>query len=152
MKKNNWKKKKKMFKSIFLLLVAAAVLSECSHEFQVYRMQQFEMPVGHHMGSKVNAISMEAKTMSSKLPAVSRRCVLIKLEELSLETYRSLVANYAGSIIAIIPQKFNESSKQVRHVCFWISIFCLDIGIFSLFFKKFCRASKLWRQVCSTRK
>lgn len=80
-----------------------------SQEFQVYRMQQYDLPAagggGGHLGSRANAFSMEARTITSKPSFISRRCVLVKLDDFTLERYRTLVANYVGAIVVILPRR-----------------------------------------------
>jgi hypothetical protein len=93
-------------------------------EFQVYRMQQYDMPYGNHFGSRANLLNMEARTISSKfsfdsslgssgLSQVSRRCVLIKLNDFNIEIYRQLTSNYVGAIIIILPLKYDDSQKSL---------------------------------------
>lgn len=93
-----------------LLLVSSNV--EAAQEFQVYRMQQYDMPFGNPFGSRFNQISMEAHTISDKPASISRRCVVVKLNDLSLERYRFLVSQYAGAILVLLPQKYTEEDKQ----------------------------------------
>lgn len=90
------------------------MLAHASQEFQVYRMQQFDMPSGNHFGSQANLLNMEARTINSKASFISRRCVLVKLDDFTLERYRILVSQYAGSILVILPNKgFNSNQMQI---------------------------------------
>jgi hypothetical protein len=84
-----------------------------SQEFQVFRMQQFDMPFGNRLGSQSNQIKMEARTIDAKPAALSRRCVLVKLKDFTLERYRYLVSQYVGAIIALLPTKFDQDDKLV---------------------------------------
>jgi hypothetical protein len=95
-----------------------------SQEFQVYRMQQYDMPYGNHYGSRANLLNMEARTISHKsnlassssssgLSQVSRRCVLIKLNDFNIELYRQLTSQYVGAIIIILPLKYDDSQKSL---------------------------------------
>lgn len=104
-----------------LLLVLASnspVGVHAAQEFQVYRMQQYDLPSagggGGHLGSRANSFSMEARTITSKPSFISRRCVLVRLDEFTLERYRTLVANYAGAIVVVIPRgEFTSSQRQL---------------------------------------
>lgn len=93
-----------------LLLVTSNV--EAAEEFQVYRMQQYDMPFGNPFGSRQNQISMEARTISAKPAAISRRCVIVKLNDLTLERYRYLVSQYAGAIIVLLPTNYTDNDRQ----------------------------------------
>lgn len=96
---------------LFLLLIVTLKLSYAAQEFQVYRMLQYDMPSGNHLGSRANQLSMEARTINAKPAAISRRCVLIKLADLNLERYRMLVSQYAGAIIILLPPQFDSETK-----------------------------------------
>lgn len=103
-----------------LVLVLASngpVGVHATQEFQVYRMQQYDLPTagggGGHMGSRANSFSMEARTITSKPSFISRRCVLVKLDEFTLERYRNLVSNYAGAIVVILPRQLSGAQRQL---------------------------------------
>jgi hypothetical protein len=91
---------------LFLYIVNGALGGQ---EFQVYRMQQYDMPSGTHLGSQQNQLNMEAHAANSK--TVSRRCVLVKLEQFNLERYRILAQQYVGSVIVILPNRYNENHR-----------------------------------------
>jgi hypothetical protein len=86
---------------------------EATQEFQVYRMQQFDMPYGNHLGSRANLLSMEARTLNSKQSSISRRCVLAKLKDFTIERYRILTGQYVGAIIVILPNKYDSQDRAV---------------------------------------
>jgi hypothetical protein len=94
-----------------LVFLGFILVINASQEFQVYRMQQLDMPAGNRLGSQANLLNMEARTINSKASFISRRCVLVKLNDFNLERYRILVSQYAGSILVIIPQKFSEAHR-----------------------------------------
>ena len=101
-------------KTTICLLVMCLTMASGSQEFQVYRMQQFDMPFGNHLGSQSNQIKMEARTIDAKPAALSRRCVLVKLKDFTLERYRYLVSQYVGAIIALLPTQFDQDDKLVK--------------------------------------
>jgi hypothetical protein len=94
-----------------LVILGLALVINASQEFQVYRMQQLDMPAGNRLGSQTNLLNMEARTINSKASFISRRCVLVKLNDFNLERYRILVSQYAGSILVILPPKYNEANR-----------------------------------------
>jgi hypothetical protein len=99
--------------SVVCFLVLLIVNSSTStQEFQVFRMQQYDMPSGTHFGSQANQISMEARNINAKANSVSRKCVLAKLGDFNLERYRILVGQYVGAIIVLLPEKYNEINKK----------------------------------------
>ena len=94
-----------------LFIMLTCEFTNAAQEFQVYRMQQLDMPAGNRLGSQANLLNMEARTINSKASFISRRCVLTKLNEFTLERYRILASQYAGSILVIFPGKFDESQR-----------------------------------------
>lgn len=111
-----------LLRSIVLMVPLVLVLAsdpgvQASQEFPVFRMQQYDLPTagggGGHLGSRANMLSMEARTITSKPSFISRRCVLVKLDDFTLDRYRSLVGNYVGAIIVILPTKFTSAQRHV---------------------------------------
>jgi hypothetical protein len=103
---------------LFLLAISMALtlqmrLASGSDEFQVFRMLQYDMPFGNALGSRLNQLSMEARTVSAKSSTVARKCVLAKLRELSLEKYRLLVGEYAGALIVLLPAHYDRDTRAV---------------------------------------
>lgn len=109
------------FIPLLLIITNQPIVANGSQEFQVYRMQQYDMPHGNHYGSRINLLNMEARTIShmssnsgsSGLSQVSRRCVLIKLNDFNIELYRQLTSQYVGAIIIILPLKYNDLQKSL---------------------------------------
>ena len=102
------------FSTFYILAVILIVSSRVngSEEFSVYRMQQYDMPFGNPLGSRLNQISMEARTITDKATAISRKCVIVKLKDLSLERYRLLVTQYVGAIIVLLPTIYNDDDRS----------------------------------------
>ena len=101
------------FVPIILILTNNAAVVNGAQEFQVFRMAQYDMPFGNHLGSRSNLLSMEARTIHAKPSHISRRCVLVKLSDFNLERYRILVTQYAGAVIVLLPVKYDDTQKQV---------------------------------------
>jgi len=98
--------------SLLLSLLALAGLASAAQEFRVFRMLQYDMPFGNPLGSRLSQFSMEARTASASAASVSRRCVLVKLRDLSLERYRALVGQYAGALLVLLPYEYDEESRN----------------------------------------
>lgn len=96
---------------ILMLTNDPRLMANAAQEFQVYRMQQYDMPFGTHLGSRSNQLSMEARTINSKPSFISRRCVLVKLNDFTLERYRILTSQYAGAIIVILPGNYTDDQR-----------------------------------------
>lgn len=76
-------------------------------------MLQYDMPYGNHLGSRLNQFSMEARTINAKPSSISRRCVLVKLKDLSLDRYRLLVGQYAAALIVLLPSKYDQDTRSI---------------------------------------
>lgn len=83
--------------------------SNASKEFQIYRMYQYDS-LGSKFGSRSTYISSEAKTINSQ--SLSRKCVLVKLNDFTIEKYRYLVSQSASSIIVILPMSYNDTISR----------------------------------------
>ncbi|CAF0765035.1 unnamed protein product [Brachionus calyciflorus] len=96
---------------ILMLTNDPRLMVNAAQEFQVYRMQQYDMPFGNQLGSRSNQLSMEARTINSKPNFISRRCVLVNLDDFTLERYQTLTSQYAGAILVILPQNYTLEQK-----------------------------------------
>ncbi len=101
--------------SLLFSILALTSLTYSSQEFRVLRMLQYDMPFGNNLGSRLNQFSMEARTLSASSSSISRRCILVKLSDLTLERYRTLVSQYAGALLVLLPAQFDaDSSANVK--------------------------------------
>ena len=101
------------FLPLILIITSNAHVVRGANEFQVFRMAQYDMPFGNHLGSRSNLLSMEARTIHAKASHISRRAVLVKLNDFNLDRYRILVTQYAGAIIVLLPFKFDDAQKSI---------------------------------------
>ena len=101
------------FLPIILIITSNAQVVRGANEFQVFRMTQYDMPFGNHLGSRSNLLSMEARTIHAKASHISRRAVLVKLNDFNLERYRMLVTQYAGAIIVLLPVKYDDTQRSI---------------------------------------
>ncbi len=102
-----------VFSILFVGLVVASSCVNCADEFSLYRMQQFDLQ-GTQYGSRATLINAEAKTISSDL--LARKCILIKLKDLTLDRFSNLVAQHVSGIIVILPQKYDDVDKEVSYL------------------------------------
>jgi hypothetical protein len=103
----------KKFSVVHALLVGLFVFAstvKCADEFLLYRMQQFDVQ-GAQFGSRATLINAEAKTISSEL--LARKCILIKLKDLTSDRFSNLIAQHVSGIIIILPQKYDDIDKEV---------------------------------------
>lgn len=85
-----------------------------AHEFSVFRMQQFDLH-GTQYGCRNAIVNLEARPLNAK--TVTRRCILAKLKDLSMEKYRELVSNGAGALVILLPAKDGQFEKEnVEHL------------------------------------
>ena len=116
------------------MLVSRGV--DATTQFAIYRMQQYEMPQGSHFGSRQNVFSMPALAYHPSMVNVSRstsnsaassssspqqpsfissRCVLVRIEDFSMDIYRSFVAQYVGAILLVVPEHFTGAHQRLFH-------------------------------------
>ena len=100
---------------LILILSTHGQVAHGAQEFQVFRMAQYDMPFGNHLGSRSNLLSMEARTIHAKAAHISRRAVLVKLADFSVERYRILVGQYAGAILVLLPPagSYDDAHKSI---------------------------------------
>ena len=105
-----------MSKLVIFLIIAFGISCQLfttsmgSQEFQVFRMHQFDMQ-GAKFGSQATGINNEARTLRSKF--LSRKSVIVKINELTIETYRYLITQNVNSIIIGLSKTYNQTEKEV---------------------------------------
>nr|XP_032831748.1 nicalin [Petromyzon marinus] len=83
-----------------LLLLSRAAPAQAAHEFPAMRAAQFDIH-GQQHGSRNAIVNAEAR--SGDADGLSRRCVLLRLSELSLHTLRHALAQAAAAIVILLP-------------------------------------------------
>ncbi|XP_031572437.1 nicalin-1-like [Actinia tenebrosa] len=80
-----------------------------AHEFPVFRMQQFDL---HQTstGSRSALVNMEARPMSSEV--LTRRCVVIKLSELTIDHFKEVIDKGAGALLILLPRHLSNLTQQ----------------------------------------
>jgi hypothetical protein len=79
-------------------------------EFQAYRMQQFDLHGNPH-GCRSAYINMEARPAKSRM--LGRRCVVIRLAELTMEKFRELSVSGAGAVVVLLPTDLSDVSQEM---------------------------------------
>lgn len=96
---------------IFIIISPANPVA-ASHEFPVYRMQQFDLQGIPH-GCRSAPINIEARSLTTW--STSRHCVITQLQELTIETFRD-VAERAGALLIILPSDLASlTTEQKQH-------------------------------------
>ena len=117
--------------AIFLSVVGR---SNGVQEFQAYRMQQFDLHGNPHglrmpslfsshrpvvfyvisLGCRSAYINMEARPARSRM--LGRRCVVIRLAELTIEKFRELSVSGAGAVVVLLPIDLSDVSEEMIQV------------------------------------
>ncbi|CAB3383423.1 Hypothetical predicted protein [Cloeon dipterum] len=94
---------------IFIIISPANPVA-ASHEFPVYRMQQFDLH-GVQYGCRSAPINMEAKALSTW--SSSRHCVISKIQDLSMERFKE-ISEKAGALVVVLPSDLTALSIEDR--------------------------------------
>ncbi|XP_069482574.1 BOS complex subunit NCLN-like [Ambystoma mexicanum] len=94
------------------LLVAPAILypeAARALEFTVYRMQQYTLQ-GQPHGCRNSLVHAESRTLEADL--LTRRCVIMRLADFTLERYREVLGQSAGAMLMLVPQNSSEALQD----------------------------------------
>ncbi|XP_037779424.1 nicalin-like [Penaeus monodon] len=94
-----------------LLILLSPVPVDAAAEFTVYRLQQYDLHGTPH-GSRSSLINVEARTLDAT--SVARRCVLVRLSELTPENYHWLVGQGAAALLVLLPSNLTSLSPEQR--------------------------------------
>ncbi|XP_072942779.1 BOS complex subunit NCLN [Epargyreus clarus] len=84
-----------------------------SHEFSVYRMQQYDLHTVPH-GCRAASFNLEGRSLSSW--SSSRHCVVARIQDISVEQFLE-IRSKAGALILVLPK--NETmmtSEEIQHM------------------------------------
>lgn len=97
-----------------LILISPVSPAMAAQEFNVYRMQQFDLQ-GSSYGSKNSIVNMEARPIDSKV--LTRRCVVARLHDVTMPKLRDLVTNNAGALLVLLPPDLSKlSADEIDHL------------------------------------
>lgn len=97
---------------IFIIISPANPVA-ASHEFAVNRMQQYDLHGVPH-GCRSAAVNLEARSLIGW--GTSRHCVVVKLQDLSVDHFRDIRAK-AGALLVILPKEILAlSTEEKQHL------------------------------------
>lgn len=97
-----------------LILISPVCPVYAAHEFNVYRMQQFDLQ-GSSYGCKNSLVNMEARPIDAKM--LTRRCVVARLRDVTMPKFRDLLTQNAGALLILLPEKLSDlSSEEQEHL------------------------------------
>ncbi|CAI5639511.1 unnamed protein product [Oreochromis niloticus] len=109
-----------MFKSSFpltfivfipaVLILVSPLPAEASHEFTVYRMQQYDLQ-GQPYGTRNAILNTEARTVEAEV--LSRRCVIMRLADFSYDKYQKALRQSAGAVVIILPRNMSAMPQDI---------------------------------------
>ncbi|XP_077346687.1 BOS complex subunit ncln-like [Lithobates pipiens] len=83
-----------------ILLLALFLYGIPAMEFPVYRMQQYSLE-GHTHGCKSVQVNAESRTLEAEM--LSRRCVLVRITEFSVERWSRVLAQSVAAVLILVP-------------------------------------------------
>lgn len=84
-----------------------------SHEFTVHRMQQYDLHGVPH-GCRSAAVNLEARSLTGW--GTARHCVVVKLQDLSIDHFREIRAK-AGALLIVLPREIASlSTEEKQHL------------------------------------
>ncbi|EDO34607.1 predicted protein [Nematostella vectensis] len=92
----------------FVLLSGPVSPVRGAYEFPVFRMQQFDLH--HPAGSRSALVNMEARPISGS--ALTRRCVVSRLSELSIDRVHEVIEQGAGGLLILLPRDLSKLNQQ----------------------------------------
>ncbi|XP_074650929.1 BOS complex subunit ncln-like [Tubulanus polymorphus] len=98
------------FVPIFILISPVDHVG-AAHDFTVYRMQQFDLQ-GSQYGCRNTLVSLDARHIDAKV--LTRRCVLAKLKELTLDRFRDLKNVGAGALVVLLPSLRDKMTLEEK--------------------------------------
>ena len=79
-------------------------------------------------------VNVEARSLDAKV--VTRRCVLAKLKELTIEKYRDIVSQSTGGILVLLPKNLAALPQEEQEVMTFLTrVGSRQVTNFVMFFK-----------------
>ncbi|XP_064409276.1 BOS complex subunit NCLN-like [Latimeria chalumnae] len=95
------------------VLVVLVLVPVQPYEFTVYRMQQFNLQ-GQRYGCRNALVHAEARTLEAGV--LTRRCVIIRLVDLTLERFREALRQSAAAVLILLPHNISATTQDlVQH-------------------------------------
>ncbi|KOB66768.1 putative Nicalin, partial [Operophtera brumata] len=84
-----------------------------SHEFSVYRMQQYDLHTVPH-GCRSASFNLEGRSLSSW--STSRHCVVARVQDITIDQYME-IRNKAGALLLVLPKNDTVlSNEEKEHI------------------------------------
>lgn len=93
-----------------LIIMAPVSPVAGSHEFSVYRMQQYDLHTVAH-GSRSSSINLEGRSLTSW--STSRHCVMARMQDITIEHFQEIRAK-AGALLLVLPKNNTLLTKEER--------------------------------------
>ncbi|XP_048731997.1 BOS complex subunit ncln-like [Ostrea edulis] len=100
------------FIPILIILSPVSPVS-AAHEFAALRMQQYDLH-GVSYGCRSSPVNMEARPIDAKM--ITRRCIVARLQEVSISKYRDLIQENVGALLVLLPSNLSSISKEDKQL------------------------------------
>lgn len=96
-----------------LLIVAPAYPVAASHEFSVYRMQQYDLHNVPH-GCRSTSFNLEGRSLTSW--STSRHCVVARVQDITIDQFME-IRSKAGALLLVLPRNDTLlSAEEKEHI------------------------------------
>ncbi|KAB7501477.1 Nicalin-1 [Armadillidium nasatum] len=109
-----------------ILLILSPMPVSGSVEFPVFRLQQFELH-GSTYGSQSSLVNVEARTLDSG--SYARRCVLVRIKDLTPSLYHQLVNQGAAALLILLPKSLNSLSLEHKELIWELEEVLIDTEV-----------------------
>ncbi|XP_034835304.1 BOS complex subunit ncln [Maniola hyperantus] len=97
---------------IFIIMSPANPVA-ASHEFSVYRMQQYDLHTVPH-GCRSASFNLEGRSLSSW--SMSRHCVVARIQDITIDQFVE-IRNKAGALLLVLPKNDTLlTDEQLEHI------------------------------------
>ncbi|EDV26542.1 uncharacterized protein TRIADDRAFT_22468 [Trichoplax adhaerens] len=107
----SWTKTLTAFLTAVVIVMSCMTPCDGSYAFQAFRMQQYQLH-GVSYGCKSALVNMEVRLANSDL--ILRRCIFIRIADLTIDKFQALINNGAGAIVVLLPSEFYTSPMENR--------------------------------------
>lgn len=83
-----------------------------SHEFPVYRMQQYDLHGVPH-GCRSAPVNLEARSLSGW--STSRHCIVARLQDITIDHFRE-IRSKAGALLVVLPKDMDDMASEEKQV------------------------------------
>ncbi|XP_014288799.1 BOS complex subunit ncln [Halyomorpha halys] len=105
-----------------ILLLSPGSLVNASHEFNVYRMHQYDLH-GLSRGCRTANLNLEARSLTSW--STQRHCVVARLEHLASHSLHNIKEN-SGGLLLVLPQNIDSLTSEMREILTELEMQLLD--------------------------